>query len=278
MTRGSEFCKYIVYLVTNLVTGKVYVGLSSRDISKRKIEHLRSSQGVPLFYFHSAIAKYGEDNFLWEVLQSNLTEKQASDAEVYYLSFFRSNEREFGYNMTSGGECGIPNEAVREKLRITSRNKRHTEETKQKIREPKLGGKASEETKEKMRIAQRNRPPVSDEVRRSISEGRKGIPHSEETKEKIRKIKLGFKVSEETKKKISLSHKGKKHSKEHSAKVGKASQKSVVCLETGVVYESQTKASLDSHINKNSISLVCLGKIQTAGGFHWKFFEGITND
>lgn len=55
-------------------------------------------------YFNNAIKKYGWDNFSHEVLAENLTQNEAYKLEQYYISLYKSNRREFGYNMSSGGE------------------------------------------------------------------------------------------------------------------------------------------------------------------------------
>ncbi len=52
-------------------------------------------------------------------------------------------------------------------------------------------------------------------------------------------------------------------------------RKPVVCVETGVVYDSIKEASERTGIQRASISKVCLKRPQyiTAGGFHWKYHE-----
>lgn len=46
--------------------------------------------------------------------------------------------------------------------------------------------------------------------------------------------------------------------------------KSVKCIETGEVFESISAAAKARGIPKSSISAACSGKLQTAGGKHWK--------
>lgn len=48
-------------------------------------------------------------------------------------------------------------------------------------------------------------------------------------------------------------------------------QKKVQCIESGVIYDSVTKASLETNLQKSKISLVCNGKRKTTGGLHWQF-------
>lgn len=81
--------------------------------------------------------------------------------------------------------------------------------------------------------------------------------HSKETIEKIRSSMVGKIHSQETKNKISQS-KNKDKIK-------------VICIETGTEYESASDAMKQTGIDRSSISKVCRGLANTAGGFHWCF-------
>lgn len=48
-------------------------------------------------------------------------------------------------------------------------------------------------------------------------------------------------------------------------------KKPVVCVETGVVYESIYDAAKQTGLTKNKISYCCRGIRNKTGGFHWKF-------
>lgn len=54
--------------------------------------------------------------------------------------------------------------------------------------------------------------------------------------------------------------------------VGNAPKK-VICVETGIVYNSVTKASKATNISDSSIRGCCYGRRKTAGGYHWKFVD-----
>ena len=49
------------------------------------------------------------------------------------------------------------------------------------------------------------------------------------------------------------------------------SKKKVLCVETGIVYDSCGEAGRKTNINKKCISSVCIGKQKTAGGYHWMY-------
>lgn len=49
--------------------------------------------------------------------------------------------------------------------------------------------------------------------------------------------------------------------------------KKVLCVEKEIVYDSLTDASRETEIDCGSISRVCKGERQTAGGYHWKYVQ-----
>lgn len=49
--------------------------------------------------------------------------------------------------------------------------------------------------------------------------------------------------------------------------------KSIICEETGIIYRSIREAWRQTEIFHGSICKCCKGKVQTAGGYHWKYAE-----
>lgn len=49
--------------------------------------------------------------------------------------------------------------------------------------------------------------------------------------------------------------------------------KAVMCIETGVVYDSGTEAHLQTGIANSNISKCCKNPQKTAGGYHWEFID-----
>ena len=56
-------------------------------------------------------------------------------------------------------------------------------------------------------------------------------------------------------------------------KMRKSLKKCVICVETGVTYDSATDAEIQTKINKSSIGKCCRNHCLTAGGFHWCFLN-----
>ena len=94
---------YKVYIHTNNSNNKKYIGIT------KLLPHHRWRKGggyKKCTLFYSAIQKYGWDNFKHEVVLVNLTKEQAEMFEVEMIKYYKSNQREFGYNITSGGCLG----------------------------------------------------------------------------------------------------------------------------------------------------------------------------
>ena len=66
----------------------------------------------------------------------------------------------------------------------------------------------------------------------------------------------------------SEAQKGKTLSEEHKKKLGKK----VICIETGQVFDTMVEASEFIGLSMYSISNCCLGKNNSAGGFHWAYY------
>lgn len=93
---------YYVYKHTNLINGKVYIGMSCQKTYDRwnESKYLRHKK------FGSAIQEFGWKNFSHEILFNNLTKEEAEKLEKETIAFYKSNNEKFGYNMITGGIGG----------------------------------------------------------------------------------------------------------------------------------------------------------------------------
>ena len=107
--------KYYVYSHRNKINNKIYIGITKQNPTVRWGVDGKRYKDSPRFW--NAIQKYGWDNFEHEILYENLSQSEAADKEQELIKKYRSNNEQFGYNMTSGGETHyIFTEEVREKL------------------------------------------------------------------------------------------------------------------------------------------------------------------
>lgn len=150
-----------VYVITNNINNKKYVGITKYSIEERFKNHLKNKSKTKKL--SNAIKKYGSVNFKIELLEEHSNET-IYNAEKYWIAFFNSNIT--GYNMTSGGEGCVDREVsaeTREKLRISiskHRNSLTNEQRKQLTKaanSKKRGYKESEISKNKKSKAQKLR-------------------------------------------------------------------------------------------------------------------------
>lgn len=87
----------IVYMATNRINGKEYIGQTVGSLHQRKNGHFRRGH-----YFHKALCKYGKENFDWEILYRCDNIDDLNRLEIYYIKLYRTFEN--GYNLTRGGE------------------------------------------------------------------------------------------------------------------------------------------------------------------------------
>lgn len=206
---------YCVYKHTCLQNGKVYIGTTSQNPETRWGRN--GNRYYHNDYFSSAIAEYGWENFAHEIICEGLTLEEAQRKEIELISLFKSNEREFGYNLSSGGAPGSGTHC--------------SEEKKEKIRAGRLGYKCSDETRKKISEANRRRSP---DVIMKIAESRRGKPSWNKGITGEASHSYGVVFSEERRLHISETTKGK-------PKTG--TNKEVLDTQTGVVYRTAKDAS-----------------------------------
>jgi group I intron endonuclease len=90
---------FSIYRIQNKNNNKCYIGYT-RDIDRRWKQH--KSMPDPNRTLYKAFAKYGIDNFNFDIIYQSYNEKHTKSMEKYFVSEYNSYGS--GYNMTEGGD------------------------------------------------------------------------------------------------------------------------------------------------------------------------------
>lgn len=123
----------LIYLITNLVNGKFYVGQTRLSWIQRWRQHVRDSRtGETLMA--RAIRKYGADRFSVSVLCECSTQGELDAKEIEYIANLETHaSKGKGYNITLGGFGGQHGTVA------PFKDKKHSPETRTLMRESRLG-------------------------------------------------------------------------------------------------------------------------------------------
>lgn len=95
---------YTVYKITCKINGKLYIGITGKTTEERWKTHVKESRrDRSRGKLHSAIRKYGKDNFSRESIDIIEDKDTALFLEVILIALY--NTQKEGYNITEGGEC-----------------------------------------------------------------------------------------------------------------------------------------------------------------------------
>lgn len=107
----NEYEGYI-YLITNLINNKKYVGQTTQTIKTRWNQHVNASKKNYLTIVDQAIKKHGKNNFSIQQLEyiSKPNKEQLisslNELEKQYIMIEKSLVSEYGYNVDKGGQTG----------------------------------------------------------------------------------------------------------------------------------------------------------------------------
>lgn len=142
-----------VYVHTNKINGKKYVGVTSKENPNHRWQDGRGYKENS--HFKQAINKYGWDSFEHTILFDGLTEREAKNKECEFIKLWNTQDRLFGYNMTAGGDgtkAYYPGEDTRRKLSEARKRENLSAETLARRSAGLKGRRFSDEHKRKIGI------------------------------------------------------------------------------------------------------------------------------
>jgi group I intron endonuclease len=228
----------IIYKITNMTNGKIYIGQTIRNLDVRKAEHkssaLNSDKNYPLY---NAMVKYGFDNFSFEVIDTAESTEQLNIAEQKWIAQLNTISPN-GYNLENGGL-----------------NKTVAEESRQKMSKARLA----------LGIRKEKHPNwgkhFSEETCRKIGEGNRGKIISEENKALYSKLFSGN----------GNPFFGKIHTDETKKKISKANSKRIYCITNDTTYNSATEAASTLNLWMSEVCKVAVGTRKHTKGFRFKY-------
>lgn len=151
----------IIYKITNKINGKCYIGQTTKGFDKRYVYQGEDIEKVYKYHLtmkkydnynehlFRSIEKYGVDSFeVIKVFDVAFSQIELNIKEKFYIKLFKSNERDFGYNINEGGEGNSRPCKEETKIKISKANKgkllgeknpmygkTHTKEVKKKMSE-----------------------------------------------------------------------------------------------------------------------------------------------
>lgn len=93
--------KYYIYITTNLINQKKYIGKRKCKCDIAQDTYLGSGK-----ILQSAIKKYGKENFAKNILEVCDSEEICNEREKYWIAFYNASYNDDFYNIASGGEGG----------------------------------------------------------------------------------------------------------------------------------------------------------------------------
>ena len=235
----QKFSFPCIYLWTNLVNNKVYIGQTQNFYQRMQQYYSKREKRC----INLALSKYGFDNFDIDILEKDISISDLDKYEQYWIDYYESYDLKKGYNICK--EAG------------TTRGYHHTDEDKHKMSEIVKGNQNAKGKTWKM-------PEGFGERQRQFMLGKQyclGRKLSPETRAKIAESNRRRVISDESKKKMSESHKGK-------------TTKKVKCVELDIIFDSIGEAAEFVGVDRSGIGACLRGAQKTSAGFHWeRIFE-----
>ena len=144
-----------IYKITNKINGKVYIGKTEKSIRVRFSVHKNNAHKKINRYLYDAMNHYGIKNFEISIIEKCFDIDSLNKREIYWIEYFNSTNRNFGYNMQCGGTGGRqPPEVLKvigQKVSIANKGRIVSKDTRLKISKKHMGKTIPVNVREKIR-------------------------------------------------------------------------------------------------------------------------------
>lgn len=243
--------KYYIYLTTNLINGKKYIGQHKGELNDSYY-----GSGTNII---KAIQKYGKENFKKEILCICSNREELDEKEKEYIKKYNAVEDPNFYNLHEGGSGGDGWRSARRYLQqhpeIYQQNAKRLQ--KWALENPELyREKVIKPFIEKSKEWRRNNPEEVQKIMKKVNEAKEQWQKNNPDKHQKQIEKWRKKGSE-------------------------ANSKKVICINTGEIFNSISEAARHFNIHQGNISKCLKGERQSAGKhpitkekLKWQFAAG----
>ena len=229
-----------IYLITDTTNGMKYAGKHHYHIEGQLDPNYHGSGTII-----KNIYKKRPETLKEEYIKTCYSEEEMNSDEQYYIKLFKTLWPN-GYNLTEGGDGGIPSEEVKKKMSNAKKGK----------------------------PAHNKGKPMSEKQKKKLSDSLKGRTSPMKGRTSPNK---GKPMSEEQKKKLSNAHKGKTMSEEQKKKIiesntnGKLSKPVLQFSLSGeFIREWPSTAECGRNgFDSSTVAKCCRGKLKSHKGFKW---------
>lgn len=150
---NSDISTYrnVIYKFVNLINNKVYIGQTRKQLRERLAHHIWQMNSSPS-YFHKALSKYGLSNFDISVLEVCENPEDLNGLEIYWIDYYKSTNKDKGYNLTSGGSNIVYNANNRHYTETEKTRRKRSESAKKKWQDPEYRKRYKNSRKEYIKV------------------------------------------------------------------------------------------------------------------------------
>jgi group I intron endonuclease len=241
-----------IYVITNTVNGKRYVGQTIKSVQRRFSDHKRQSafNDYPLY---RAFKKHGQDVFEVKEIDEAKSRADLDTKEIYWIEKLNTM-LPAGYNAILGTPgTGELSQQSRDKKSDSMKKRWQNPEYRQKV--------TAAVTGENNQAYGR---PLTKEHRDKLSKARAGKPIP---------LQQRAKIAATVRNKLQEDAAFKEAAERGRQKAKLICSRPTINLDTGCIYQSAKEAARQTGLSQQNISKCCTGQRKTSGGYRWAYVE-----